>query len=178
MRILGAIIAGGQARRFGSDKGAALIGGSALIDHVFEGLEPQVTRVAIVGREWSNLFALADRPSAGLGPLAGLNAALHHAAESGFDGVLTAGCDTLPIPPQLAEALAGNASAFVAGHFLMGYWPSSLATILDGHLAGDGDRSMRGWIERCGAKPVSFPDRFYNLNTAEDLAAYARLTAS
>lgn len=178
MRILGAIIAGGQARRFGSDKGAATLGGSALIDHVFEGLKPQVTQVAIVGRAWGNLSSLSDRPSGSQGPLAGLNGALRHASTNGFDAVLSAGCDTLPIPQQLVEVLSGEAPAFVAEHFLMGYWPSSLAKLLDEYLVRREDRSMRGWIEHCGARAIEFDTDFHNLNTPEDFAAYARLTAS
>ena len=178
MRILGAIIAGGQARRFGSDKAAAMLKGSALIDHVFEGLKPQVTQVAIAGRPWRDLPALSDRPSEGLGPLAGLNAALHHARDRGFDAVLSAGCDTLPVPPLLAETLSGDVPAYVADHFLMGYWPSSLAETLDKYLAGSENRSMRDCIEHCGARPVRLDTELYNLNTPEALAAYARLTAS
>jgi molybdopterin-guanine dinucleotide biosynthesis protein A len=34
MTLLGAIIAGGEARRFGADKAAARLKGVALIDHV------------------------------------------------------------------------------------------------------------------------------------------------
>lgn len=174
MRLLGAILAGGTSRRFGSDKGAALFKGSALIDRVFAALAPQVTDVVIVGREWPGLRSLGDRPAGQLGPLAGLNAALHCALEEGYEAVLSAGCDTLPVPTDLATALSGACASFVAGHYLMGFWPTPLAGPLEAHLSNGEERSMRGWIERCGAKPVAFATAFHNLNTPEDLAAYTR----
>lgn len=178
MRILGAILAGGQSRRFGSDKAAALLEGRALIDHIFASLAPQVTEIAIVGRAWAGLTSLSDRPGGGLGPLAGLNAALRHANDSDFDAVLSVGCDTLPIPDDLLGRLSGEGPAIVAGQYLMGFWPSSLAAMLDDHLAKALDRSMRGWIEHCGARPIQVDMRFHNLNTPEDLAAYAGITPS
>lgn len=82
MRLLGAILAGGAATRFGSDKGSgALIGGRALIDHVADALRPQVATLVVCGRHWPGLEGLADRPASGLGPLGGLCAALAHAGE-------------------------------------------------------------------------------------------------
>lgn len=174
MKILGAIIAGGGARRFGSDKAAALLGGKPLIDHVTEALRPQVEALVVVGRDWPDMAMLEDRPAGGLGPLAGLNAALHRARTLGLDGVLSAGCDTLPVPPDLAERLAGATPAYLEGHYLLSWWPVQLAGLLDRHLSQENDRSMRGWIARCGARAVPSPCPLHNLNTPDDLAAYAR----
>lgn len=178
MRTLGAIIAGGQGRRFGGDKAAALFRGRALITHVAAALAGQVCEQVVVGRFWPGLTCLEDRPGGGLGPLAGLNAALHHAQERGFDAVISAGCDTLPIPVDMVSRLAGHGPAFLEGHFLLGWWPSVLASPLARHLAEQGDRSIRGWIERCGARAVAPPVLLHNLNTRADLAAYERITAS
>ena len=96
MKKLGAIIAGGMATRFGGDKAAAILDGHPLIEHVAGGLGPQVGHMIICGREWPGMHWLPDRPHANMGPLAGLNAALHFAQHHGFDTVLTAGCDVLP----------------------------------------------------------------------------------
>lgn len=178
MRILGAIVAGGTSRRFGGDKAAALLDGKPLIDHVADGLRPQVETLVVVGRSWPGLVSLDDRPAGRLGPLAGLNAALHHAGTLGIDGVLSAGCDTLPILPDLAARLAGADPAYVAGHFLLGWWPARLAALLDTHLEQTDDRSMRGWIAKCDAMAVSLPVTLYNLNTSGDLRDYERITAS
>jgi len=178
MRALGAIIAGGQGRRFGGDKAAASFRGKPLIDHVAEALARQVADLVVVGRTWTGLPFLADRPQGALGPLAGLNAALHHASAYGYDGVISAGCDTLPILPDMASLLAGGGPAYLDDHFLLGWWPADLAADLERHLAEQEDRSIRGWIKRCRARPVRPSSPLHNLNTRADLDAYERLTAS
>lgn len=178
LRILGAIIAGGQARRFGADKAAAQLGGRCLLDHVADALRPQVDALIVVGREWPGLDAVADRPQGALGPLAGLNAALHLAGIQGLDGVLSAGCDTLPVPVDLAAQLVGPRPAYLDGHFLIGWWPTNLADLIDKHLGEDNDRSLRGWIARCSARAIPAPTALYNLNTPADLARFERISAS
>jgi molybdopterin-guanine dinucleotide biosynthesis protein A len=178
VRALGAILAGGQGRRFGSDKAAAMLGGKPLIEHVADALIGQVETLVVVGRSWPGLSRLDDRPEGALGPLAGLNAALHHAQAIGLDGVVSAGCDTLPVPPGAAALLMGPEPAFVDGHFLLGWWPTRLASRLERHLAEGKDRSMRGWIAQCSARAVPPPAVLHNLNTQADLDAYARITAS
>lgn len=178
MRALGAILAGGQGRRFGSDKAAALLCGKPLIEHVADALRTQVEALVVVGRHWPGLAMIEDRPAGALGPLAGLNAALHYAGDRGFDVVVTAGCDTLPLPPDMTALLTGSGPAYLDGHFLLGWWPTALAVPLDRHLADGGDRSMRGWIARCSARAVPAPVVLHNLNTQADLDAYARITAS
>lgn len=178
MRALGAIIAGGQGRRFGGDKAAAQFRGKPLIQHVAEALSAQVSDLVVVGRTWPGLPFLADRPEGGLGPLAGLSAALHHACESGFDGVISAGCDTLPILPDMASLLAGDGPAYLEDHFLLGWWPVGLSRDLELHLAEQHDRSIRGWIKRCRARAVPPSAPLHNLNTRADLESYERITAS
>jgi molybdopterin-guanine dinucleotide biosynthesis protein A len=170
MKILGAIIAGGKARRFGSDKALALHGGRRLIDIVASGLESQVTDRVICGRAYSNWVRLEDRPAPGLGPLGGLCAALHHAHQNDYQAVLSVATDVLPLPPQLATWLSGpGGPAFVRGQHLLGFWPVALAAVLEDHLAISQDRSLRGWIARSGAKGVELAVDFANINTLDDL---------
>jgi molybdenum cofactor guanylyltransferase len=166
MRLLGAILAGGQSRRFGRDKAAALVGGRALIDRVADALGPQVDALIVVGRG-----DIDDRPAPGLGPLGGLCAALDHGARHGFDAVLTAGCDVLPVPDDLATRLAPG-PAVIEGQPLFGLWPTALAARLDAHLAAGGDRSLRGWIAATGARAVALDATLHNVNTEDDLALY------
>lgn len=173
MKLLGAIIAGGKATRFGADKGAALLDGKALIDHVAAGLCRQTDALIICGRAWPGLDTVDDRPEPGLGPLGGLCGALLHAKMHGFDAVLTAGCDVLPIPDSLAEAL-GAGPACVAGQRLLGVWPSSLAPLLEQHLSSSGDRSIWSWIKLCGATEIQFETDWHNINTTADLDHLAR----
>ena len=174
MTMLGAIVAGGAARRFGGDKGAALLCGTALVDHVAAALALQTDDLVIVGRSWPGLRRLEDRPNAGEGPLGGLNAALRHARDTGHEAVLCAGCDTLPVPPDLAERL-GPGPAVVDGHWLMGLWPADLADDLDRWLHDQDDRSIRGWMRQAGARRVGLDLDFVNINTPGALADAERL---
>ena len=169
MSLLGAIIAGGSARRFGADKGAALLGGVALIDHAAASLRGQCAELVIVGRQWPRLLTLEDRPHAGEGPLGGLNAALHHARARGHDAVLCAGCDSLPLPGDLAERLAPG-PAVIDGHWLMGLWPVALADDLDRWLLDQPDRSIRGWMRQAHARAAPLGAPIFNINTQEALA--------
>ena len=91
MKRLGAIIAGGKATRFGADKAAALLHGQPLMEHVADGLRDQVDKLIVCGRAWPGMDWIEDRPFADMGPLGGLNAALHYAQQNGFDEVVTAG---------------------------------------------------------------------------------------
>ncbi len=114
---------------------------------------------------------IADRPEPGLGPLGGINAALHHARAIGAQGVLTTGCDTPMFPEWVAMALIGDGPAVVEGHQLLGYWPVGLADVLDAHLAETDDRSIRDWMARVRARVVSFTGApLPNINTPDDLA--------
>jgi molybdopterin-guanine dinucleotide biosynthesis protein A len=165
---LGAILAGGRSTRFGSDKAMAIMAdGRTLIDHAMAGLAPHVTRVVICGRDGG----LPDRPAPDMGPLGGLNAALHHALEQGFAGVLTTGCDMPFYPADLPAALMGKDAAVLKGQPLLGWWPAILSRELDAHLAADNNRSIRGWIDRIGARVVDMPGLVLpNINRPEDLA--------
>ncbi len=171
MKRLGAILAGGQSRRFGSDKAAALLDGVPLIDHVAAGLRPQVEAIVVCGRDWPGFEAVADRPGPDMGPLGGLAAALHYGAEHGFSAVVSAGCDALPVPDMMP---LGYGPAVYAKQWLFGVWPVVLAATLDDHLARSADLSMRGWIEASGALSVTGMVDIANLNTPEALACFAR----
>lgn len=167
MRVLGAVLAGGRSLRFGSDKALAMLRGKPLMDNVIEALRPQVDAFVICGRQHGGHPCLADQPGPGLGPLGGLCAALHHAAGSGFERVLSVGCDMPDLPADLIARLAG-APAVADGQWLVGLWPAALATRLDAHLAA-GNRSLRGWADAVGAPRVPLPP-LANINRIEDLA--------
>lgn len=165
--ILGAVLAGGASRRFGSDKAMAEWRGKSLIAHAIDRLRPQVDALVVVGRDHT-LGAIPDRPAPGLGPLGGLCAALHHARANGFDAVLTSGCDLPDLPLDLAERLAGDGPAAASGQPLLGLWPATLADQLDRHLAATGDRSLRCWIAATGTRIVDL-GTVLNINTPADL---------
>jgi molybdenum cofactor guanylyltransferase len=170
VKRLGAIIAGGQSSRFGGDKALAMLGGRALLDHVAECLDAQCDAVIVCGRAWGDRVSVTDRPTPGLGPLGGLCAAMQYGAANGFEMVVTAGCDTLPVPVIPDR---GTEAAVIAGHYLFGQWPVALAEQLDTHLATTQDRSMRHWIAVSGARQIAVPAILHNLNTQADFRHYA-----
>ncbi len=176
-RILGAVLAGGGSRRFGSDKAVAELDGQTLIDRAIHDLSACVETIAVCGREIEGLLSLPDRPRARIGPLGGLNAALHHAAHHGYTGVLSTGCDMPVFPEALADALMGEGAAIVAGQHLLGYWPSALAPALDAHLAATEDFSLAAWIAIARPRLVCFDGPLPNINTPADLDALSSPTA-
>jgi molybdenum cofactor guanylyltransferase len=174
-RILGAIIAGGRSRRFGGDKGAALVRGRALLDHVVEGMMPQCDDLIICGRFWRDVECVEDWPLPDMGPLGGLNAALHMAMVQGYDYVLSTGCDVLPVVDGVL--LLGNGpqggARYTDGHYISGLWPAILSASLDGYLRTTDNYSMQRWITFCSARAVTDPRPIYNLNTPHDMVVYA-----
>lgn len=172
MKILGAIIAGGASRRFGSDKASALLAGRPLFDHVTDALRGQVDEVIVVGRQWPNLTSVTDRPAPNLGPLGGLCAALHYGLAGGFDAVVTAGCDMLPLP-YFAGLYDEGAATVVEDQPLLGVWPCSLAPALEAHLTASTNLSVYHWLNLIDAKQIALTGQHHNFNTPADLAAYA-----
>ncbi len=167
MRILGSILAGGASTRFGSDKAQAQFAGRQLIEHVIEGLVPQVETLVICGRDWPPYQRIDDLPAPGLGPLGGLCAALAHAQAHGFDAVLCVPCDTLGLPADLATRLSPG-PAVALGQRIIGLWPASLAPQLLARLASGGSRSLHGWVTACDAREIDCGS-LHNINHPDDL---------
>lgn len=169
MKPLGAVLAGGAARRFGSDKALARLAGRTLIDHVSTQLAAYCQGVILCGRAGES--GVPDRPHAGLGPLGGLNAALHAAAARGVSRVLVAPCDTPLLPAGLLAALAAaEGSCFVAQLPVLGIWESSLAPLCDTYIASGARASMKAWGAHAGAAPIDWPEAIANINSADDLS--------
>ncbi|WP_353734345.1 molybdenum cofactor guanylyltransferase [Altererythrobacter sp.] len=169
LRLLGAIIAGGKATRFGSDKAYAHYKGRRLIDHVGAALAAQCSGLVVCGRAEEGFDCIADLPNEGLGPLGGLNAALHFARSNGFDWVLSSGCDIPNLPEDLAQTLSGEGAAIVHNQPVVGLWPASLAPRLDIFIR-DGGRALYGFADSIGARPVTLNTTLMNVNRPEDLA--------
>lgn len=166
--LLGAVLAGGRARRFGSDKALALLDGRPLLTHAAEAIGRYADNIVLCGRDHPDFQCLPDRPAPDMGPLGGLNAALHHAREKGYDAVLSIACDMPVLPDGVAQRLIGEGPAVAEGQHLLGYWPASLADLLDRHLAESDDRSVRGWLTRIQPRLVESPE-LPNINRPEDL---------
>lgn len=166
--ILGAILAGGQARRFGSDKAQALYQGERLIDRVATALLAQCGGLVVCGRKEPKFRCIPDWPEAGLGPLGGLAAALRHAREQGFSHVLSAGVDVPDLPHDLAMSLAGEGAAIVESQPVVGLWPAAAAPALEDFVAS-GSRSLYRFADHIGARRVDLARPLMNVNRPEDL---------
>lgn len=175
--MLGAVLAGGRSTRFGSDKALAMVDGRTLLDHALATLAGVTPHVAVCGRDWPGTLSLPDRPAAGMGPLSGLNAALHHARALGLPWVLTLACDTPFVPAAALAALlpiarTPLAGACLAAHPVVGLWLSAHADTLDHRLLHDGDRSIRAFARAIGAALVETDVAIPNFNHAADLARW------
>lgn len=143
------------------------VGGIPLIEHVIACLSPQVAEVVLLGRGYAGLGYLADRPAPKLGPLGGLNSALHFAMEHGFEMVLMVPGDAVNLPMDLVKTL-GEGPAFASDSPVTGLWPSSLAQKLELWLAEGRKRSVAAFGEHIGASVVTLAKPIVNINTRQD----------
>lgn len=111
--VCGAILAGGHARRFGGrDKSALFVDGRRIIERQLDALAPVAGDVFVVGgdperyREFGLRVVPDHRP--GLGPLAGLHAALTSATAP---AVLVLACDLPLVDARFLAHLAGRLGA-------------------------------------------------------------------
>lgn len=178
MKLLGAILAGGQSRRFGSDKAMVLFEGRPLIAHATASLRVWVDDIVICGRASpvEGAVSLVDRPRAGLGPLGGIGAALIHAVDHGFDAVFTVGCDTPIIPVSVFERLsASSGAAYVRSLPILARWPANLAGRLEHQLATHPSYRVTAFAGAVDAVAIDANVAIANLNCPEVLV---RLQAS
>ncbi|WP_448662932.1 molybdenum cofactor guanylyltransferase [Sphingomonas sp. CJ20] len=174
MRTLGVVLAGGESRRFGSDKAVALLAGRTLIDHALAALAPHVDALAVAGRTYAGgvtgVASIPDYPAAGLGPLGGLAGALRHARAQGFARVLSCSVDAVRFP----AAMLTRAPCYLAAQPVIGLWPADAAEALAHFVEHDPRRSMRGFAAAIGAVAISVDTPPENINAPEDLARVAR----
>ncbi len=191
MRIFGIILAGGQARRMGTDKALVPLAGQALICHVLARFASQVEALALSANgdparfAWLSLPVLPDDTSHG--PLSGILAALTWAAPLGATAVASVPVDGPFLPPDLVPRLClaaepgGTALAASPNgwHPTYGIWPVTLAPALAAFLASGAKARIRDFATTQGAGIASFPDdlAFANANTPDDLARFAALIA-
>lgn len=195
MRIAAVILAGGEGRRMGgptggADKALVRLAGRPLLFHVMRSLAPQVAALAVSANgDPARLvgFGLPVLPDAQpLGPLSGVLAGLHWAADQGAEALISAPVDTPFLPEDLVARLAagGLATPALAAsggrlHPAVALWPLTLAAPLAAFLASGAKTRVTDFARAQAARQVDFadPGAFANLNTPEDLArAEMRLT--
>ncbi|MEO1968911.1 MAG: molybdenum cofactor guanylyltransferase [Sphingomonadaceae bacterium] len=177
MRVLGVVLAGGQSRRFGSDKALAILDGRRLLDHAVAAMSQMVAAVVVVGREEAPVATVPDRPRARMGPLGGICGALAHAQAEGFDAILTVPVDALRLPDDLLQRLSPG-PAFAAQQPVIGLWPVACLPALDALLASTAKHSLRAFAEAVDAREVALPGDPANINTQKDLAQLQSLGTS
>lgn len=183
MRVLGALLAGGEAKRFGSDKALAQLAGRNLIDHCIALLETQCSDIIICGRQYREYDHITDRPL-GQGPLGAINAALLYALDHSYDAVISFPCDTICdiINDTAISDASIDADSIKAAWFddcinaqyiidqpVIGYWPVAMSPVLDGWIADQKRRAMMAWIEHCGAIGIVSRNPLTNINRPDDL---------
>jgi molybdenum cofactor guanylyltransferase len=187
--ITGVVLAGGQGRRMGGvDKGLQLLDGRPMAAWVLERLRPQVDALLINANQNTETYqafghpVVADEFTGFAGPLAGLHAALTHAATS---LVATAPCDSPFLPTDLVARLhatlqGAGAQIAVARtgdqlHPVFCLCQRAVLPSLDAYLAA-GDRKFDRWIATLAAVEVDFDDQaaaFRNINTADELRQHS-----
>ena len=171
--ILGVVLAGGLSSRFGSDKALAELCGQPLLTHAIDTLGQWCDVVVVAGRHTAPAPTIADWPRCGMGPLAGLAAALRLARAEGYQAVLSCGVDVAGLPADLLDRLA-PAPAYVESQPIIGLWPASAAAAAEEILHSDARHSLRALAEAIAARPVGLPFPPHNINTPADLAAAER----
>jgi molybdenum cofactor guanylyltransferase len=197
---VGAILAGGLARRLGGgDKSLRLVGGRTVLARLIDRLAPRVTRLVINANDDPHRFdglglpvvadCLPDHP----GPLAGVLTALEWIAETdpAIEWVVSVPGDAPFLPADLVQRLHAArlreaAALSCAGslgrtHPVVGLWPVSIRHELRTAVADEGLRRIDRFTGRykCAAEqwatdPV---DPFFNVNTPEDLTEADRLVS-
>jgi molybdopterin-guanine dinucleotide biosynthesis protein A len=192
LRIAAAILAGGQGSRIGGDKPLRILAGQTLLDRAIQQARQWSDIVFVVVRDHmqvgdATLDCILDEPGIE-GPLAGLAAALRRAKALGCEAVLTVPADMPFLPADLCERLTaelgGQRSAIPSSgghlHPVCGLWRIAALDGLGDYLAS-GRRSLKGFAEAVGFRAVEWlpvqPHRFFNINSALDLAAAERLIA-
>jgi molybdopterin-guanine dinucleotide biosynthesis protein A len=197
---VGAILAGGLARRLGGgDKALRMVGSRTVLDRLIDRLAPQVTRLILNANDDPLRFeglglpvvadSLADHP----GPLAGVLAALDWVALSApaIEWVVTVPGDAPFVPRDLVPRLHdgrhrdGAALACAASqgrtHPVVALWPVSIRDELRRAVVEDGIRKVDAFTRSYQCAVVDWRtepiDPFFNVNTQADLNEADRLVA-
>ena len=172
--ILGCVLAGGLSSRFGSDKALAELGGHTLLAHAVDAMSGWCEHVIIAGRDHGPAPCIPDWPRAGMGPLGGIAAALHHAQDEDYASVLTCGVDSVQLPDDLLEILS-PASAYLETQPVVGHWKVEATSVVQAILQSEGSHSMQAFARAADARAVKSAGAPANINTPADLAAVEKI---
>jgi molybdopterin-guanine dinucleotide biosynthesis protein A len=185
---LGAVLAGGEGRRFGGPKAEAPVDGVSMVGRAVATLKEAVGEVVVVSSRpvaSAGTQIIPDQtPDAG--PLGGLEAALLHAAASGYEGVLLLACDLPLVAPDLLTAVGsalGDASAAAPARAeegegiepLCAVYHVDVLPVVQERLDSD-DRSLQALFRAVGGRTIpaaelgsGHTEALLNVNTSQDL---------
>ncbi len=189
--ILGAILAGGQSKRMGTDKLLLEINNKKLIEYTIDKVKKYLKDLIIVtdsNNEFfskNNLITVKDCVEGQLGPLVGILTAMKWAKENlkKCSWVATFPCDT-PFFPEIIinnfikeskkkDSLILSASSHGRRHNIFGLWSLDLYDKLKDDLINKKIRKVQDWTKGNKIKNLEFKfedyDPFFNINTQEDL---------
>ena len=184
-----AILAGGESRRMGRDKGRIVVDGEPLIERTLRLVRSVGCEAMVIGRTkptegpgGATRFVMDRQP--GLGPLGGLVTALDEVSQQGGDATILLPCDlpklTAALLRHLVEHLPGasarNGTALFHDNRIEPLASLYRTTILDDNpdLVAKENRSLRHLIEQGDFGRLDLlgahVDALHNANRPEDLA--------
>jgi molybdopterin-guanine dinucleotide biosynthesis protein A len=188
--ILGAVLAGGKSRRFGSDKSSVILGDKSLIEHTISKIENNFKEILIITNNENiifnnnNVFLINDIIKGYLGPLVGVLTAMDWVKKNkkNYNWIATFPCDTpffdqsvietiIKYPQKSTKKLfflkSGNKR-----HNIFGLWSMELKDILLKDI-NNGYRKVEEWANKVGSEIIEINSKndnnFLNINTKEDL---------
>jgi molybdopterin-guanine dinucleotide biosynthesis protein A len=201
--IVGVILAGGSATRMGKDKVLMPIAGKPMLARVADRLSPQVDRIVLSANGGLARFAafglpvLGDTIGGGLGPLAGVHAAMLWAKWNtpAARFVASVPTDSPFFPIELVSRLSEEhqpetitiAASSGGTHSVFALWPVSLFDDLEEFLKSGASPKVMTYAGGHGPRFVHFEDivlpygetvdPFFNINTPEDAARAEEIAA-
>lgn len=182
----------------GGNKPFREVGGKTLLARVIDVAQAQCDYVMISSNEDADVFSpyglpvIADKPTAGHGPLGGILGGLG-ALPDDADWLVTfpVDCPIIPVDmtAQLLQAAQndGVKAAFAShadrDHYLSSIWHRDATSVIGEKLLAD-DRRVRGPLQALCAAKVVFDDLvsglapFTNINTSDELTAINAALAS
>ena len=193
--ILGLVLAGGGARRFGADKALADLAGVSLLERVCDRAKPQADALVINRNRGMTACHCAAYPilpdeTPGEGPLAGVLVGLSYARAQGFSHLMTFPCDTPFFPADVVARLRAGLIATGADmstvrcgadeHRAFSLFDIRCASAIGAAFA-EGTRSFHDLGAAVTKATVEFPqvgrgpggNAFFNINRPGDLTQAA-----
>ncbi|MCB1246181.1 MAG: molybdenum cofactor guanylyltransferase [Acidimicrobiia bacterium] len=174
---VGAVLNGGSATRMGSPKGEVELDGVPFIDRAIGTLSLVVSEVVVCGGAYGGSLPLLPDTTRGVGPLAGLRAALDYAsgrpvAVCAVDMPLV----SIELMRRLSDPQVGRNEVRVAQangdgtvQPLCGTYGPGAIDVIDTMLT-EGLRSVHGLLDRLDVSYVGADDSLIvNINTPDDL---------